>query len=232
MKWVTTAEISKPLPCSMLLLNDRHQVHLDFVTSVDFLGTIYKAYEDLITADPANWLGHMTNYDIILGKVRKGFKRLRCLLFQTIISGQFQVSPSAPYPENQPSQSALEQNSPEYLMSLATLEVNSILRTLEQPEMYKENASLPPSPQHTPPTTGTQVDQPVGFRPIEKTPPANQTAESTQVSHSQAMNILDSQSSTGQAICWPTPHQHCGSRYIGKQLKSGYASSSAIWHAS
>ena len=53
--------------------------------------------------------------------------------------------------------------------------------------------------------TGTQVDQPIGFRPIEKTPPANQTAESTQVSHSQAMNILDSQSSTGQAIHQPTP---------------------------
>ena len=76
MKWDATAEISKPLPHSMLLLNDRHQVHLDFVTSVDFLGTIYRAYEDLITADPANQLGHMTNCDIILGKVRKGFKRL------------------------------------------------------------------------------------------------------------------------------------------------------------
>ena len=68
--------------------------------------------------------------------------------------------------------------------------------------MYKDgNASLPPSPQHTPPTTGAQVDQPVGFRPIEKRPPANQTAERTQVSHSQAMNILDS---TGQAIHQPT----------------------------
>ena len=31
---------------------------------------------------------------------------------------------------------------------------------------------ITPSPQHTPPTTGTQVDQSVGFRPIEKTPPA------------------------------------------------------------
>ena len=34
---------------------------------------------------------------------------------------------------------------------------------------------LSQSPQHTPPATGTQVDQPVGFRPIEKTPPASQT---------------------------------------------------------
>ena len=87
-------------------------------------------------------------------------------------------------------------------MLLATLEVNHVLSTLEQPEMYKDgNTPLPPSPQYTPPTTGTQVDQPIGFRPIEKTPPVNQTTESTQVSHSQAMNILDSQSSTGQAIC-------------------------------
>ena len=58
-------------------------------------------------------------------------------------------------------------------MSLATLEVNSVLRTLEQPEMYKDgNASLATSPQCTP-TTGTQVDQPVGIRPIDKTPPVN-----------------------------------------------------------
>ena len=72
--------------------------------------------------------------------------------------------------------------------------------------MYKDgNALSPPSPQHTPSTAGTQVDQPIAFRPIEKTPPANQTTESTQVIHSQAMNILDSQSSTGQAIHWRTP---------------------------
>ena len=45
----------------MLLLNDRHQVHLDFVTIMDFLGATYNAYEDLITADPANQLGHMSN---------------------------------------------------------------------------------------------------------------------------------------------------------------------------
>ena len=42
MKWVTTAEISKLLPHSMLLLNDRKQVHLDFVTSVDPLCVIIR----------------------------------------------------------------------------------------------------------------------------------------------------------------------------------------------
>ena len=53
--------------------------------------------------------------------------------------------------------------------------------------------------------TGTQADQSIGFRPMEKTPPVNQTAESTQVSHCQAINILDSQSSTGQALHQPSP---------------------------
>ena len=120
-KWVTTAEISKPLPHSMLSLNDRHQVHLDFVTSVDFLGTIYRAYEDLITADPANWLGHMTNCDIILGKVRKGFKRLETFVISDNYFRSILGLPPALYPENQPSQSALEQNSSEYLTSLAHL---------------------------------------------------------------------------------------------------------------
>ena len=102
-KWVATAEISKPLSHSMLSLNDRHQVHLDFITSVDFLGMIYKAYEDLITADPANQLGHLTNHDMIVGKVRKGFKRLEMFVISDnyfrLISGLY----PAPYPENQPS---------------------------------------------------------------------------------------------------------------------------------
>ena len=51
--------------------------------------------------------------------------------YLTIISDQFQVFPPAPYPECQPSQNALEQNSLEYLTFLAKLEVNSIQRILE-----------------------------------------------------------------------------------------------------
>ena len=190
----------------MLSLNNRYQLCLDFITSVDFLGTIYKTYEDLITADWPNWLGHLMNWDMILGKVRKGFKRLETFIvldnYFRLISG---LSP-APYTENQPSQSTLEQNSLEYLTSLATIEVNSILRALEQPEMYKDRSTLLPLlPQHTPPTTGTQVDQPLGIRPIVKTPPASQTPGYNQVSHPQPMNILGTQSSTWQAILWPAP---------------------------
>ena len=57
-------------------------------------------------------------------------------------------SAPAPYPECQPSQAALEQNSPEYLTSLANLEVGSILRVMEQPEMYADyvDASNPSNP--------------------------------------------------------------------------------------
>ena len=44
--------------------------------------------------------------------------------------------PPAPYPDQQLSQSTLEQNSPDYLTTLARLEVHSILRTLEQLGMY------------------------------------------------------------------------------------------------
>ena len=95
--------------------------------------------------------------------------------------------PPAPYPECQPSQTALEQNSPEYLMSLAQLEVNSVNRLLEQSEMYHNgnamsNTSTPPTPRGsiTPVTTAK------AFHPIEKTPPVSPQAQSTQVLHTQA----------------------------------------------
>ena len=115
----------------MLSLNDRNKVHLDFITSVDFPGTIYRAYEDIITVDPASQLGQMTNYDIILGKVRKGFKRLEMFVISDNYFRSISGLPPRLYPQNQPSQSVLELNSPEHITSLATLEVNSVLRTLE-----------------------------------------------------------------------------------------------------
>ena len=46
--------VSKPFPHSMLMLHDRHQVHLDFIKATGFLGAIFRAYEDLILADPVN----------------------------------------------------------------------------------------------------------------------------------------------------------------------------------
>ena len=120
----------------MLMLNDQHQVHLDFVKATDFLGTIFRAYEDLISADPVNCTIHLTNHDMDLDKVRKCFKRLETYMILDNYFRSISGLPPAPYPECQPSQMALEQNSPDYLTLLANLEVNSILRTLEQPDMY------------------------------------------------------------------------------------------------
>ena len=48
--------------------------------------------------------------------------------------------PPAPYPEGQPSHSALEWTSPEDLTLLAQLKVDSVNRLLDQPEMYHEPA--------------------------------------------------------------------------------------------
>ena len=43
--------VSKPLPHAMLTMEERKEIHFDFVKATDFLGTIYKAYEDLINVD-------------------------------------------------------------------------------------------------------------------------------------------------------------------------------------
>ena len=99
--------------------------------------------------------------------------------------------PPAPYPECQPSQSALEQNSPEYLTLLAWLKVNSVKRSLDQSEMYNNgntasDMSNPPTPKgsNTPETMAT------AFCPVEKTPNISLRAQLTQVSHTQALNSL------------------------------------------
>ena len=69
--------------------------------------------------------------------------------------------PPAPYPEQQPSQLALEQNSSDHLTNLARLEVNSILRTLEQPGMYVDrSATSNQSPPITPARSGSQQGTP------------------------------------------------------------------------
>ena len=80
--------------------------------------------------------------------------------------------PPAPYLEHQPSQAAFEQNSPEYLTSLAQLEVNSVNRILEQSEMYQDRntvsnmLTLP-----TPHNVTTPVTTAAGFHPIGGTLP-------------------------------------------------------------
>ena len=98
----------------------------------------------------------------------------------------------APYLEHQPSQTALEQNSLEYLTSLAQLEVNSVNRILEQTEMYQDgnatsNMLTPPTPHNV----TTPVTMASGFCPIGGTAPITQATQSTQVSHMQALNLLE-----------------------------------------
>ena len=158
----------------------------------------YKAYKELINADPNNRLEHMTNWDKALGKVRKCFK---CIKTYVVSDNYFRLIsglPPAPYLQHQPSQTALEQNSLEYLTSSAQLEVNSVNRMLEQSEMYHDgnatsNTLTPPTPWNitTPVTTAS------GFHPIGGTLPVTQAAQSTQVSHMQALDILESESTTG-----------------------------------
>ena len=130
-QWIEAAAVSKNFPRSMLSLNDRHQIPLNLVTATDFLGKTYRAYEDLIMADPANHHAHLANHDKDLERVRKCFRFIET--FAILDNHYRSVSglPPAPYPECQPSQTALEQNSLQYLTSLANFEVGSILRVME-----------------------------------------------------------------------------------------------------
>ena len=91
----------------MLTCEQRQLIHEDFVKATDFLGTTYRAYEQLINTDPSNRLDHLTNQDMALGKVRNCFKCIEtCIVsdnYFRLISGL----PPAPYPECQPSQAEL-----------------------------------------------------------------------------------------------------------------------------
>ena len=115
--------------------------------------------------------------------------------------------PPAPYPEGQPSQSALEQTSPEDLMSLAQLKVDSGNRLLYQPEMYHDrNTTSNTSNLPTPRGSTTPVTMAAAFHPIEKMPPTSMGVQLTQVSHSQVLNLLHkSPSTSGSIIRRPTP---------------------------
>ena len=109
-KWIEAAAVSKHFPQSMPSLNNRHQIHLNLVTATDFLAKTYRAYEDLNMADPANHHAHLANCEKDLERVRKCF---RCIETFAISDNHYRsvsgLSP-APYPECQPSQAALEQN--------------------------------------------------------------------------------------------------------------------------
>ena len=215
----------------MLSLNDRHQIHLNFVTATDFLGKTYRAYEDLIMADPANCLAHLANPDRDLERVRKFFRHIETFAISDNYYRSVSDLPPAPYTECQPSQASLEQNTPEYLTSLANFEVGSILRVMEQPEMYADSVdasklSTPTAPKTTGSQHGTPVQQrsnsnesvqetpstvqkennpAVGFRPIHRPPSMSRSLQSPQVTHSQGMALMDSQNTQERSVHWLTP---------------------------
>ena len=60
-KWLDSVPTVQPLPCVMLIHDWRQAILNDFVKATDFLGTMYRAYEDVINMDPNNRLEHMTN---------------------------------------------------------------------------------------------------------------------------------------------------------------------------
>ena len=141
-KWLEYATVSSPLPCIMFTMKQRKEIHLDFIKVTDFLGTIYREHEGLINVQPNIRLKHMTNCDKAFGNVRKCFKWIETYVISNNYFRSIEGLPTAPYPECQPSQRALEQNSLEYLTSLAQLQVNSVNRLLEQNEMYHDGNAV------------------------------------------------------------------------------------------
>ena len=58
-QWWESAPTNKPFPCTMLTHDQRQLIHEDFTKATDFLGTTYRAYEQLINVVPNNRLDHM-----------------------------------------------------------------------------------------------------------------------------------------------------------------------------
>ena len=113
-------------------------------------------------ADPANHHAHLANHDKDLERVRKCFRHIETFAISDNYYRSVSGLPPAPYPECQPSQAALEQNTLEYLTSLANFEVGSILRVMEQPEMYADSVDTSnPSTPTAPKTTGSQHGTPI-----------------------------------------------------------------------
>ena len=54
-------QLTNPFPHTMLTHEQRQLIHDEFVKATDLLGTTYRAYEQLINADPNNRLDHTTN---------------------------------------------------------------------------------------------------------------------------------------------------------------------------
>ena len=103
----------------MLTHEQRQLIHEDFVKATELLGTTYRAYEQLINAESKQQAGTYDQLRQGTGTDQEFFKCIETCVVSDNYFRSVSGLPPAPYPECQPIQSALEQNSPEYLMSLA-----------------------------------------------------------------------------------------------------------------
>ena len=151
--------------------------------------------------------------------------------------------PPAPYLDQPLTKLALKQNNSDHLTKLARLEVNSILRTLEQPGMYVDGSAMSnQSPPMTPARNGLQQgtpsrwtamsalmdlkegynsvrtserqdtgpghmkhNPPLAFRTINRPSSSVQVSSSPQVTHTQGMALLETQSTEETTLHRPTP---------------------------
>ena len=224
-------------------MQDRNRIHEDYIVATNILGRLYQAHEDLIVADPANCITHLQSCDEDLERVRKCFKRLETFMVSDNYFRSVSGLPPAPYPNQPLTQLALEQNNSDHLTKLARLEVDSILRTLEQPGMYVDgstmsNQSSPVTParsglQQGTPSRWTAVstlmdlkegyssirtserqdtgpgpmkhNPPLAFHPINRPSSSVQVSSSPQVTHTQGMALLETQSTREMTLHRPTP---------------------------
>ena len=224
--WLAKAPVNKDFPHRVLTLQDHNRIHEDYIVATNFLGRLYRAHEDLIVADPANHITHLRSCDEDLERVRKCFKRLETFMVSDNYFRSVSGLPPAPYLDQPPTQLALEKNNSDHLTKLARLEVESILRTLEQPGMYVDGNAmsnqLPPvaparsgSQQGTPSrwtTPSTLMDlkegkhnPPSAFHPINRPSSSVQVSSSPQVTQTPGMTPLGTQSTQEMTLHRPTP---------------------------
>ena len=97
--WLESAPVSRHFSKSMLSRQDRHRIHLDFVDATDYYGSIFRAYEDLISVDPANRASILTHRDADMEKVKDCFRRIETVAVADNYHRSVLGLPPAPYPE-------------------------------------------------------------------------------------------------------------------------------------
>ena len=198
----------------MLTHEQRQLIHDDFVKATDFLVTTYRVYKQMINVDPNNRLDHMTNWHKVLRKGRNCFKchgNMRSVL--TIILDWLQVFPL---------HLILRANLVNLLWNRPVLKtwhhLHDLRWTLSIGYWINLRCIMMGMPHQThwthpsPRGSTTPVTMATAFCPIEKTPPTLTGAQLTQVSHSQALNLLHkSPSTSGSIVRRPNTCENSGS---------------------